>query len=114
MLDWNRINELRSEVGDAEFQLILEMFLDEIEEAMMRLSHDDPIRLEADLHFLKGCACNLGFSIFATLCHEAERRIGQDRSARIGIEELMGSYSQSKKEMMQGLDAALHPVRKAQ
>lgn len=31
MLDWNRINELRGEVGDDEFQLILELFLDEVE-----------------------------------------------------------------------------------
>ena len=37
MLDWDRINELRGEVGDAEFQLILEMFLDEVEGVMMRL-----------------------------------------------------------------------------
>ena len=38
MLDWGRISELRGEVGDAEFQVILEMFLDEGESGMMRLS----------------------------------------------------------------------------
>lgn len=113
MLDWNRINELRGEVGDAEFQLILEMFLDEVEGVMMRLSHDDPVRLETDLHFLKGCAWNLGFAAFGALCNEGERLIGDDRSARIGIEDLMGCYSESKKAMMRGLDVALHPARKA-
>lgn len=113
MLDWNRINELHGEVGDAEFQLILEMFLDEVEGVMMRLSHDDPVLLETDLHFLKGCASNLGFSAFGALCNESERRICQDRSAHIGIADLMDSYSQSKKELMRGLDGALHPLRKA-
>ena len=56
MLDWGRISELRGEVGDAEFQVILEMFLDEVESAMMRLSAGDAKRLETSLHFLKGCA----------------------------------------------------------
>ena len=30
--------------------------------------------LEADLHFLKGAALNLGFSEFAALCQDGERR----------------------------------------
>lgn len=51
MLDWGRISELRGEVGDAEFQVILEMFLDEVESAMMRLSPGDAKRLETSLHF---------------------------------------------------------------
>lgn len=114
MLDWDRINELRGEVGDAEFQLILEMFLDEVEGVMMRLSQDDPVRLETDLHFLKGCAWNLGFSAFGGLCDEGERQIGEDRSAQISIADVMTCYSESKKMLMQGLDAALHPLRRAQ
>ena len=52
MLDWNRINELRGEVGDDEFQLILELFLDEVEGVIMRLSRRDVLQLETDLHFL--------------------------------------------------------------
>ena len=114
MLDWDRINELRGEVADAEFQLILEMFLDEVEGVMMRLSSEDPVRLETDLHFLKGCAWNLGFSAFGGLCDEGERQIGEDRSAQISIADVMTCYSESKKMLMQGLDAALHPLRRAQ
>ena len=52
----------------------LEMFLDEVESAMMRLSAKDPKRLETSLHFLKGCAWNLGFAAFGGLCDEEERR----------------------------------------
>lgn len=114
MLDWNRINELRDEVGDAEFQLILEMFLDEVEEVMMRLSHDNPGKLETDLHFLKGCAWNLGFSAFGALCNEGEREISDDKSVCIGIEELMACYSESKMALMRSLDTGLRPARMAQ
>ena len=113
MLDWNRINELRGEVGDDEFQLILELFLDEVEGAMMRLTPGDPLRLETRLHFLKGCAWNLGFADFGNLCDEAERKVASSRNAEVSIESLLLSYSQSKQALMQQLDAALHPVRGA-
>ena len=80
----------------------------------LRLSSEDPVRLETDLHFLKGCAWNLGFSAFGGLCDEGERQIGEDRSAQISIADVMTCYSESKKMLMQGLDAALHPLRRAQ
>ena len=83
MLDWDRISELREEVGDAEFQVILEMFLDEVESAMMRLSAKDPKRLETSLHFLKGCAWNLGFAAFGGLCDEEERRAAGGRAVAV-------------------------------
>lgn len=111
MLDWNRINELRGEVGDDEFQLILELFLDEVEGTMMRLSPADPQRLETHLHFLKGCAWNLGFADFGNLCDEAERRVAGNRAAVISIEPLLNSYSASKQALMHRLEAALHPGR---
>ncbi|RKS52684.1 Hpt domain-containing protein [Paracoccus pantotrophus] len=79
MLDWNRINELRGEVGDDEFQLILELFLDEVEGVIMRLSRRDVLQLETDLHFLKGCAWNLGFVDFGNLCDAGERKAAGGR-----------------------------------
>ena len=114
MLDWDRISELRGEVGDAEFQVILEMFLDEVESAMMRLSAKDPKRLEASLHFLKGCAWNLGFSAFGGLCDDEERRAASGQAEDVGIEGLLSCYSESKKTMMRGLDVALRPLPRAE
>ena len=113
MLDWGRISELRGEVGDAEFQVILEMFLDEVESAMMRLSAGDAKRLETSLHFLKGCAWNLGFAAFGGLCDEEERRAANGHADEVSIEGLMSCYSESKKTMMRALDAALRPQPKA-
>ncbi|KRW95029.1 Hpt domain-containing protein [Paracoccus sp. PXZ] len=113
MLDWNRINELRGEVGDDEFQLILELFLDEVEGVIMRLSRCDALRLETDLHFLKGCAWNLGFAEFGTLCDTGERKAAGGRPAEVDLESLLASYSASKQALMRQLDAALHPDRRA-
>ena len=113
MLDWDRISELREEVGDAEFQVILEMFLDEVESAMMRLSAKDPKRLETSLHFLKGCAWNLGFAAFGGLCDEEERRAAGGRADEVGIDGLLTCSSESKKAMMRGLDDALRPLPRA-
>ncbi|WP_199258520.1 Hpt domain-containing protein [Paracoccus binzhouensis] len=109
MLDWNRINELRGEVGDDEFQTILELFLDEVEGVMMRLSGQDALRLETDLHFLKGCAWNLGFADFGHLCDEGERHASQGKPRDICLERLLRAYSESKQALMRRLDAERYP-----
>jgi hypothetical protein len=109
MLDWNRINELRAEVGDDEFQLILELFLDEVEGVLMRLSRCDVLRLETNLHFLKGCAWNLGFSDFGNLCDRDERRVSDGRSVQVCTQALIQCYSESKQALMRALAAEQGP-----
>ena len=109
MLNWTRINELRTEVGDDEFQLILELALDEVEGMMMRLSKKDAFRLETELHFLKGCAWNLGFRDFGHFCEAGEWAAAAGRPDDVAIQDLMRSYSESKQALMCGLDASLHP-----
>lgn len=109
MLDWNRINELRAEVGDDEFQLILELFLDEVEGVLMRLSRRNALRLETQLHFLKGCAWNLGFSAFGSLCDQGERSAAEGRPAQVSTQELLQCYSESKQALMRGLEARFCP-----
>jgi HPt (histidine-containing phosphotransfer) domain-containing protein len=96
MIDWARVLELRDEVGAAEFEPVLEMFADEVEEVLIRLSSEDPAGLESDLHFLKGCACNLGFSAFATLCQSAEALASRQLHHEIDIAQLIGGYATSK------------------
>lgn len=111
MLDWDRINELRAEVGDDEFQLILELFLDEVEGVLMRLSRRNALRLETNLHFLKGCAWNLGFSGFGNLCDQGERIAAGGRPMQVDTPGLLQSYSESKRALMRGLEADACPVR---
>lgn len=106
MIDWNRVIELRDEVGPAEFEPVLELFLDEVEEIVMRLGKSDPAKLERDLHFLKGSAWNLGFAEFGSLCHRCEGQVCQGDLSRISIEAIVASYAASKQLFMRDLARA--------
>lgn len=105
MLDWNRIRELQSEVGEDEFKLILELFLDEVEDVIMRVSKRHAGRLATDLHFLKGCAWNLGFRGFGEMCDAGERLAIAGKASKFNLEAMMECYSASKQMMLQQLKA---------
>ena len=57
MIQWHRVRQLRDEVGADEFDEVVQIFLDEVQEVIARL-HQDTARtqLEQNLHFLKGSA----------------------------------------------------------
>ena len=49
MIDWTRAGELRSEIGDDGFAEVVELFLDEVEDVVMRLrATPDPANYERD------------------------------------------------------------------
>lgn len=96
MIDWNRVIELRNEVGPEEFEPVLELFIDEVEEIVMRLDTNDAARLAQDMHFLKGSAWNLGFSEFGALCQRGETLAIRNRSGELNLEEFLACYSTSK------------------
>lgn len=103
MIDWARVMELRDEVGRAEFQPVLELFMDEVEEIVMRLSKADPAKLERDLHFLKGSAWNLGFVEFGTLCQSTEVLSRRGQTGAVSPAEIVSCYSRSKQLFMRDL-----------
>lgn len=109
MLDWNRIHELRSEVGDDEFDTILELFLDEVETVLIRLNRRGAARLGKDLHFLKGCAWNLGFRSFGALCDEGEKLVNCGRSTALDIEAVIECYANSKRLLIRTLAEEVPP-----
>jgi len=75
MIDWDRVRDLKSEIGETDFAEVVVLFLDEADEVVARLSCDrGAAALEKDLHFLKGAALNLGFAQLAGLCQHGERR----------------------------------------
>lgn len=96
MIDWKRVIELRDEVGPAEFGPVLELFLDEVEGIVMRLSKEDRATLERDLHFLKGSAWNLGFADFGSLCHDCEGKACRGELQAISIADIVSSYAMTK------------------
>ncbi len=95
MIDWNRVSELRDEIGDEDFAEVAEIFLEEIGEAVDALEITDS--LADNLHFLKGSALNLGFAEFATLCSDSETRARNEVIHPEEIANLAQCYQDSRK-----------------
>lgn len=114
MIDWTRVEELRSEIGSEGLAEIIELFLDEVEAVVMRLmTAPDPAELEQDLHFLKGSAWNLGFAEFGAVCQDGEKRAAAGRGAEVAIAAVVDCYSASKAVFMAGIAATAARIHSA-
>lgn len=102
MIDWDRVASLREEIGTADFAEVVEMFLSESDEAVARLLAGKPEpTLEADLHFLKGSALNLGFRHLAALCSAGEKRAAA--GAEVDVPEVAESFAATRLAFEAGL-----------
>jgi HPt (histidine-containing phosphotransfer) domain-containing protein len=108
MIDWTRVAELRSEIGEDDFVEVIVLFLEETDEVIARLRLGDRTRLVHDLHFLKGSALNLGLSGLAQLCHDGERACASGRAPLVDLEKLVACHDHSRIEFSAGL--ATHPA----
>ncbi|MGL6210638.1 MAG: Hpt domain-containing protein [Paracoccaceae bacterium] len=97
MIDWDRVRDLKAEIGEDDFAEVVELFLEEADEVMARLCADHgPQILEKDLHFLKGAALNLGFAHLAMLCQQGERRAAGG-STEVELDPVRLAYAVSKR-----------------
>jgi len=96
MIDWPRVKELREEVGAEDFDEVVELFLEEVEEVIGKLRGGDRGQLEQDLHFLKGSALNLGFEDFSRLCMDGERQSASGAQDGVDLSEIIQSFESSK------------------
>lgn len=109
MINWTRLTELRDEIGADDFNEVVEIFLEEVEESLTSLSAAPP---DADLrdimHFLKGSALNLGFEALAELCRDGEDRAAKGQSVQIDREAVAGCYQSSRDAFLtsEGVQAA--------
>lgn len=109
MIDWHRVASLRAEIGAEDFLEVAEMFLDEAEEVIARMrAAIEPGQapgpgLEADLHFLKGSALNLGFSDLANMCNEGERAASAGKP--VDVNRVIQCYSGSRAAFEGGIAA---------
>lgn len=102
MIDWQRVTELREEVGEDAFSEIVAMFLEEVEEVLDRLSEaPDPGRLEQDLHFLKGSSLNLGFRGMSELCASGEARAASGGADGVDVEPIRQSYVEARSQLLE-------------
>ena len=104
MIDWDRVSSLREEVGPEDFEEVVELFLDEVDEeigGLLDLETTDSI-IEK-LHFLKGSALNLGFSDFSRLCQAGETALSKDASEPIDLHSVKSSYHASREYFLENL-----------
>lgn len=104
MIDWQRVTNLKQEIGDEDFDEVVPLFIEEVTEITDRLSSDvDLSRLEDDLHCLKGSALNLGFSEFSDLCHAGESHAAKGNAASVDVAAILASFEVSKQAFLEGL-----------
>ena len=101
MIDWHRVSDLRDEVGEEDFDEIIDLFVSEVDTEICNLQPtQDAHKLESQLHFLKGSALNLGFSAFAEMCQSAESAAAQGALNDIDINAILSCYDASKSEFL--------------
>lgn len=97
MIDWNRVTDLKNEVGEEDFNEVVEIFLEEVDEVVERLkSVKDRSNLGEDLHFLKGSSLNLGFVAFSRLCEQGEKASESGQQDTIDLEKILGTFETSR------------------
>ena len=109
MIDWNRVRDLRDEMGEEDFPEVVKLFLEEAEEVVERLSDtpEETGKLEQDLHFLKGSAMSFGFIDLSGLCQDGEHKSSTGQAETVDIWEVVKVYYETKTRFLQELSAHL-------
>ena len=102
MIDWASIKQLETDVGEAEFNNVVTLFLDEVDSEMKLLV--EPVKnhemLKSKMHFLKGSAYYLGFKEFGDLCAQNELLADAGRSKEIDLNLLISVYNRSRSRFL--------------
>lgn len=97
MIDWDRVSELQEEVGKEDFDEIVTLFLEEVDEATAGLSTGAAgADLAEAMHFLKGCALNLGFRDLAELCATGELQAKDGQGHLVDTDKVVEVYNASR------------------
>jgi len=101
MIDWERVQELKDEVGAEDFDEVVDLFLEEVEENLTSLTPTlAPKDMEEVLHALRGSALNLGFGVFAEICQKGETTAAAGSIQGIDTREVSNVYHSSKTEFL--------------
>lgn len=108
MIDWERVAELRDEVGADDFDEVVDLFIEEVEGTIAHLREaPDMTTLEADLHFLKGAALNLGFQAFSVMCEKGEHMAGRGEAEAVDIPAILDCFDTSRTAFTEELPSRL-------
>lgn len=107
MVDWDRIRELRDEIGEDDCAEVVELFFCEVDSAIRRLEQPaTAAQRQADLHYLKGSAVNLGFRAFGGLCSDAEQQAADGTLTQSEVDDIIECYHASRRVFEAGCAAA--------
>ena len=101
MINWTRVAELEEDLGPDDMVEVFAVFRAEAEEVIDRLAClPDPLpqaseQLQRDMHFLRGCAVNLGLDSLGDLCDAAEANLASGRPDKVHLDEIVASYQRS-------------------
>lgn len=107
MIDWDRVHDMRAELGAEEFAPLAEQFLTEIEARLMCLGRS-PAQLMLDLHFLHGSALNIGFREFAALCLAGEGHLRDNRCDMVSRPDLLACFVATRQAYRRNLARMLN------
>ncbi len=102
-VDWHRVDDLASEIGDDAVVEVVGMFLEETDAVIARLANAPPTA--DDFHFLKGSALNLGLTDFAALCQQGESQAKGGADAGDLRAETLIRYDAAKAALLTGIAA---------
>jgi len=103
LIEWNRLRELCLEIGPEDFDEIVEVFLEEVAEAIGQIDPNlDLAALEGRLHFVKSSALNLGFAGLAEMCRTGEALAAGGSRPDNQIAGIPGVFRQSLDEFHAG------------
>ena len=107
MIDWNRIAELRADVGDDALAEVVAVFVEEMDATVACLRGlPDSVALADELHLLKGASSNLGLGALSALADTGETiaRAGQG-AAELGdvVAQIETLYASSRADLMRAL-----------
>ena len=101
MIDWDRIEELRHEIGAEDFSEVAEIFLEELEEVVAKITGSGSSDgLEEQMHFIKGCALNLGFAEMAQFASDGERSAAAGQASDVDLAALATCFKSSRREFL--------------
>ena len=108
MIDWTQVKSLRDDVGAEEFEEIVDIFLEEVEEVIGKLRKTPDINsLENDMHFLKGSAMNLGFYEFSQMCLQGEKLSANGNATEVDLPKILTCFDASKTTFMKDVSSAI-------
>lgn len=106
MINWDRVRELQRDIGSEEFDEIVAIFIDEVNETAQNLREGETLQtLEMLLHSLKNSALNLGLSDLSEQCQSAEIAARAGQTDAVNLPMILQLLDHSIEQFKAGLPA---------